>query len=65
MDNDKKGLLFVISGPSGVGKGTICKKLLERRKELKLSVSVTTRAPRPGEIEGVNYFSAQKNNFRI
>ena len=53
MDNDKKGLLFVISGPSGVGKGTICKKLLERRKELKLSVSVTTRAPRPGEIEGV------------
>ena len=45
MDNDKKGLLFVISGPSGVGKGTICKKLLERRKELKLSVSVTTRAP--------------------
>ena len=64
MDNDKKGLLFVISGPSGVGKGTICKKLLERRKELKLSVSVTTRAPRPGEIEGVNYFFRSEEQFR-
>ena len=64
MDNDKKGLLFVISGPSGVGKGTICKKLLERRKELKLSVSVTTRAPRPGEIEGVNYFFRSEEQFQ-
>ena len=65
MDNDKKGLLFVISGPSGVGKGTICKKLLERRKELKLSVSVTTRAPRPGEIEGVNYFFRSEEQLHI
>ncbi len=64
MDNDKKGLLFVISGPSGVGKGTICKKLLERRKELKLSVSVTTRAPRSGEIEGVNYFFRSEEQFQ-
>ena len=64
MDNDKKGLLFVISGPSGVGKGTICKKLLERRKDLKLSVSVTTRAPRPGEIEGVNYFFRSEEQFQ-
>lgn len=64
MDNDKKGLLFVISGPSGVGKGTICKKLLDRRKELKLSVSVTTRAPRPGEIEGVNYFFRSEEQFQ-
>ena len=64
MDNDKKGLLFVISGPSGVGKGTICKKLLDRRKDLKLSVSVTTRAPRPGEIEGVNYFFRSEEQFQ-
>ena len=64
MDNDKKGLLFVISGPSGVGKGTICKKLLERRKELKLSVSVTTRAPRPGEIDGVHYHFTDVDEFR-
>ena len=54
----------MISGPSGVGKGTICKKLLERRKELKLSVSVTTRAPRPGEIEGVNYFFRSEEQFQ-
>ncbi len=64
MDNDKKGLLFVISGPSGVGKGTICKKLLERRREIKLSVSVTTRAPRPGEVEGVNYFFRSEEQFQ-
>ena len=50
-----KGMLLVISGPSGVGKGTICRHLLEDIPDLWLSVSATTRAPRPGEIEGIHY----------
>lgn len=50
-----KGLLIVISGPSGAGKGTIYGKVLEKLPEIKKSVSVTTRQPRPGEIDGVHY----------
>ena len=50
-----KGKLFIISGPSGTGKGTICKKLLETDSNLRLSVSVTTRAPREGEVDGREY----------
>ncbi|MFP5504286.1 MAG: guanylate kinase [Candidatus Sericytochromatia bacterium] len=60
----RRGLLFVISGPSGVGKGTIVKQLLERQPALKLSVSVTTRAPRPGEVEGVNYYFRSPEEFQ-
>ena len=52
----RKGLLLVVSGPSGAGKGTICKEILNRRKDIKLSVSATTRKPREGEVDGVNYF---------
>ncbi len=51
-----KGLLIVISGPSGAGKGTIYNKVLALRPEIKKSVSVTTRAPRKGEQEGVHYY---------
>ncbi len=58
-----KGLLIVISGPSGAGKGTLCKVLLERNKELKLSVSCTTRSPRAAEREGINYFFIPKDKF--
>ena len=47
--------VFVITGPSGVGKGTLIRTLLERRPELELAVSATTRAPRPGEQDGVDY----------
>ena len=50
-----KGLLIVISGPSGAGKGTIYGKVLEKLPEIKKSVSVTTRQPRQGEIDGVHY----------
>ena len=59
----KRGMLIVISGPSGAGKGTICKALLERDKNLFVSVSATTRAPRDGEVDGVNYHFLTKKDF--
>jgi len=52
----RKGLLFTVSGPSGVGKGTVCRALVARMSDVALSVSCTTRAPREGEEEGVSYF---------
>lgn len=55
--------LFVISGSSGVGKGTVIKKFLERNPDFKLSVSCTTRAKRPGEEHGVNYFYLTREEF--
>ena len=57
-----KHLLIVLSGPSGVGKGTIVKKLL-KRGGYALSVSYTTRAPRAGEIDGKSYFFITKEQF--
>lgn len=59
----KKGLLLVVSGPSGAGKGTICKELLKDNNQIKLSVSATTRSPRAGEVEGVNYYFIGKDKF--
>lgn len=50
-----RGTLLVISGPSGTGKGTLCKALLDRCSDTQFSVSATTRAPRPGEVDGVHY----------
>ena len=58
-----KGLLIVISGPSGAGKGTICKALLEKHDDLFISVSATTRSPRAGEVDGVNYHFLTKEDF--
>lgn len=60
---DKRGILIVISGPSGAGKGTICKELLKKEENLYISVSATTRAPREGEVEGVNYYFVTKEDF--
>ena len=59
------GLLVVISGPSGVGKGTICKEVLKEHPELTMSISVTTRDPRPGERDGVHYFFRSKEDFKM
>lgn len=59
----KEGLLLVISGSSGVGKGTICNKLLKEQDDICLSISHTTREPREGETEGVNYFYKSTREF--
>ena len=60
---NNKGLLMVLSGPSGSGKGTIVKELLSRYDQMVLSVSMTTRAPRPGEIDGVHYHFVTREEF--
>ncbi|MDK2799891.1 MAG: guanylate kinase [Clostridiales bacterium] len=59
-----KGVLLVVSGPSGAGKGTICKALVERNPNVFLSVSATTRAPREGETEGINYYFKTTQQFK-
>ncbi|MGM9646173.1 MAG: guanylate kinase [Eubacteriales bacterium] len=59
----KKGLLFIISGPAGSGKGTVVNSLIGNHPELSLSVSATTRAPRAGEINGVHYHFISKDEF--
>lgn len=58
-----EGLLVVVSGPSGVGKGTICSVLVNKIDSLKVSVSDTTRAPRSGETDGINYSFITKESF--
>ncbi len=55
--------MFVITGPSGVGKGTLIRGLMERLPQLELSVSATTRAPRPGEQDGVEYHFLTREEF--
>ena len=57
------GRVFVVTGPSGVGKGTLIRTLLERIPELELSVSATTRSPRPGERDGVDYYFLSDAEF--
>ena len=57
------GKLFVISGASGVGKSTVLSKVMQGRDDLKFSVSATTRAPRPGEVDGISYYFVTKERF--
>ena len=62
MKNYKK--LIIITGPSGVGKGTVIKQILDINKNIWLSISATTREPREGEKEGLNYFFLSKEKFK-
>jgi len=64
VKSNKRGRLFVISAPSGAGKGTVIKRLLELRPELAYSVSATTRSPRDSEVEGISYHFVSHKQFK-
>ena len=64
MEINQKGLLLVLSGPSGSGKGTIVSQILKSSNDFALSVSLTTRAPRPGGIDGVHYGFVTQEAFQ-
>ncbi len=59
-----KGFLLIVSGPAGTGKGTVCKEILERNKDVLYSISATTRNPREGEVDGVNYIFTEEDKFK-
>jgi guanylate kinase len=61
--SERRGLMFVLSSPSGAGKSTLSRMLIERTTGLRLSVSVTTRAKRPGEVDGQHYYFIDKSKF--
>lgn len=61
--SDRRGILFVLSSPSGAGKTTLSRKLLAEDAQFTLSISATTRAPRPGEVEGRDYFFVTQQRF--
>lgn len=60
-----KGLLIVISAPSGCGKSTVVRRLMERRENMRFSVSATTRSPREGEVDGVDYYFVDRAEFEL
>ena len=59
-----RGLLIVVSGASGTGKGTVCKKILADLPDIAYSISATTRAPRPGEVDGREYYFLSREEFK-
>ena len=60
---NRQGMLIIVSGPSGTGKGTLCERLIQQDGELSFSVSATTRAPREGEVDGVHYHFLTEEAF--
>ena len=62
-DIDRRGLMLILSSPSGAGKTTLSRRLLADDDGITMSVSVTTRAPRPGEIDGVDYIFVDKQDY--
>ena len=65
MTIDKKGMMFVLSSPSGVGKTTLTKKLAENNSQFAISISYTTRKPRPNEIDGKDYYFVTQEEFDV
>ena len=63
MTDSRHGRLIVLCGPAGVGKGTVLGRVREQHPQIWLSVSATTRKPRPGEVDGVNYFFMTEQEF--
>ncbi len=59
-----KGILFVLSGPSGVGKGTVLDRVFDKYQDVEYSVSMTTREPRPGEVDGEDYYFVSTGEFK-
>ncbi len=59
-----KGILFVLSGPSGVGKGTVLDRVFDKYQDVEYSVSMTTREPRPGEVDGEDYYFVSTTEFK-
>lgn len=63
-DIDRRGLMYVLSSPSGAGKTSLAKKLIEKDQHISMSISMTTRKPRPGEQDGKDYFFVSKKQFQ-
>lgn len=63
MKSNRRGLMIVLSSPSGAGKTTLTRKLLAENPDMAMSVSATTRRPRPGEVEGTDYYFVSKDQF--
>ena len=64
MLRDQKNIMVILSSPSGVGKTTLTKKIQQKYKKFKISVSHTTRSPRSNEVDGVDYFFVSKKNLK-
>ena len=64
MEKNRKGLMLVLSSPSGAGKTTICREILKKNKDLKMSISFTTRPKRKSEVDGKDYFFISEKKFK-
>ena len=64
MNHDSNNIMVILSSPSGAGKTTISKKIQQKYQNFKISVSHTTRKPRSNEVEGIDYYFVDENNFK-